>query len=336
MRSTAKPEVVVSSPDDLTGGNRWVDMLLAEGFKVRVLGDRRFADGARSDMEEIETLRGASAVLAWGERYPAGVIESLPDLRVIARLGVGIDKVDVGAATDRGVVVTVTPTANREAVAEHALALILATAKSVIAGDRDVRAGRWSRSTQVPLRGRTLGIVGLGRIGRSLASRAQAMRMKVIASEIVPDHGYMDEHGIELVDLDTLLRTADYVSLHCPLTDDTRGMINGDRLAMMKPDAVLVNTARGGIVVEADLVEALRSSTVGGAALDVFEQEPAGPHNPLFQLDNVILSPHVAGSDLLAVEDMGAEAAQCIIDLSRGVWPEDAVVNAELKGRWRW
>ena len=101
-------------------------------------------------------------------------------------------------------------------------------------------------------------------------------------------------------------------------------------------DAVLVNTARGGIVVEADLVEALRSSTVGAVALDVFEQEPAGPRNPLFQFDNVILSPHVAGNDLLAVEDMGVEAAQCIIDLSRGVWPEDAVVNAELKGRWRW
>ena len=330
------PEVVISSSGILTEDNSCAEMLRAQGFNVRVLKDPVFADGASSDDEEIEILSGASAVLAWGERYPAGVIESLPDLRVIARMGVGFDKVDIGTATDRDVAVTIAPTANREAVAEHALALILATAKSVIAGDREMRAGQWSRQPRVPLRGKTLGIIGLGRIGRSLASRAQAFNMKVIAADIAPDQSYMDERGIELADLDTLLRTADFVSVHCPLTDDTRGMINEDRLAIMKPDAVLVNTARGGIVAEADLVDALRSSRIGGAGLDVFEQEPTDPDNPLFQLDNVILSAHVAGSDDQSVEDMSTEAAQCIIDLHRGDWPEDAVVNAKLKGRWSW
>ena len=160
--------------------------------------------------------------------------------------------------------------------------------------------------------------------------------MRVIAAEVAPDRSFVEERDIQIVDLDFLLETADYVSLHCPLDDDTRGIINADRLARMKQDAVLVNTARSGLLVEADLVEALSSSTIGGAALDVFEQEPTAADNPLFKLDNVIVSPHVAGNDDIAVESMHIEAAQCVIDLSRGVWPDGAAVNGELKGHWRW
>ena len=311
-------------------------MLRDAGFEVRVVEDAGFVRGGKSDQEAIEILRGASAVIAMGENYTAEVIGSSPDLRVIARHGVGFDRVDVGAATAAGVVVTITPTANHEAVAEHALALILATAKSLVAADKVLRSGGWSAPRRLPLRGSTLGIVGLGRIGRSLVTRAKGLGMRLIATELAPDRRFVEEHGVQLVDLDTLMATADYVSLHCPLSDETRGMINADRLSMMKPDAVLVNTARGGLVVEADLVEALRSGTIGGAGLDVFEQEPTDPENPLYDFENVVVSPHVAGNDVLATESMATEAAQCIIDLSRGVWPEAAVLNSELKGKWRW
>ena len=330
------PQVLVNSGGDYAGDSHHVIMLRDAGFDVRVIEDKEFVLGKRSDQEEIATLSGASATPAGGERYTAHVIESLPDLRVIARLGVGFDRVDLHAATERGVVVTITPTANHEAVAEHALALILAVAKSIVPADREMRSGGWASRHSTALRGRTLGIVGLGRIGRSLAILAQGLGMRVIAAEVAPDRSFVEERDIQIVDLDFLLETADYVSLHCPLDDDTRGIINADRLARMKQDAVLVNTARGGLLVEADLVEALSSSTIGGAALDVFEQEATAADNPLFKLDNVIVSPHVAGNDDIAVESMHIEAAQCVIDLSRGVWPDGAVVNGELKGHWRW
>ena len=181
-----------------------------------------------------------------------------------------------------------------------------------------------------------LGIVGLGRIGKSLAVRAQAMKMDVIATESMPDEAFVEQHGIELLDLNELLRRADHVSLHCPLSDETRGLINSEALDLMRPDATLVNTARGGLVVEADLVDALKSGRIEGAGLDVFEQEPTDTDNSLYDLDNVILSPHIAGSDHLSREHMGTEAATCIISLSQGRWPDGAVVNGELKGRWRW
>ena len=312
-------------------------ILREAGFDVRVIEDGDFVRGWKSNEETIEILRGASATIASGERYTAEVINSLPDLRVIARHGVGYDRVDVDAATAAGVAVTITPTANHESVAEHAMALILATSKSLVIVDKILRSGGWgSPRAPLPLRQSTLGIVGLGRIGRSLATRAEGMGMKLIATELYPDPAFVEEHNIRLVDLDTLLAEADYISLHCPLSDETRGIINADKLSKMKSTAILVNTSRGGLIVEADLIEALKSGTIGGAGLDVFEQEPTDPRNPLYEFDNVVVSPHIAGTDTLAMQHMSAEAARCIVDLSQGKWPEGAVINSSLKGKWRW
>ena len=162
------------------------------------------------------------------------------------------------------------------------------------------------------------------------------MRMRVIATELYPDREFVDEHGIELVDLDTLLGSSDYVSLHCPLNDETRGFINKTTLESMNPDGALINTARGGLVVERDLLGALKSGQIAGAGLDVFEEEPTDPKNPLYELDNVIVSAHVAGNDELSLVEMGLEAAQCIVDLHDGVWPGGSVVNRDLEGRWSW
>ena len=331
------PTVVVcgENPNDANGPA--IRLLEGRGFDVRVVDDVLFGQGNRSDEEEIECLEGANATVAWGERYPAAVIEALPDLKVIARMGVGFDKVDLKSASERGVVVTVTPNANHEAVAEHALAFIMSLAKLIVIGNKRMREGEWPSGPGKPLRGSTLGIVGLGRIGRSLAVRAVAMRMRVIATELYPDREFVAEHGIELVDLDTLLGSSDYVSLHCPLNDETRGFINKTTLESMNPNGVLINTARGGLVVERDLLEALKSGQIAGAGLDVFEEEPTDPHNPLYELDNVIVSAHVAGNDELSLVEMGLEAAQNIVDLYDGKWPGGSVVNnRDLEGRWSW
>ena len=330
------PTVVVSgdNPNDANGPA--VRLLEGRGFDVRVVDDVLFGQGNRSDEEEIEYLKGANGVVAWGERYPAAVIEALPDLRVIARMGVGFDKVDLKSASERGVVVTVTPNANHEAVAEHALAFIMSLAKLIVIGNKRMREGEWPSGPGKALRGSTLGIVGLGRIGRSLAVRAVAMRMRVIATELYPDREFVAEHGIELVDLDTLLGSSDYVSLHCPLNDETRGFVNKTLLESMNPSGVLINTARGGLVVESDLVDALKSGQIAGAGLDVFEEEPTDPNNPLYELDNAIVSAHVAGNDELSLVEMGLEAAQNIIDLHDGKWPGGSVVNRDLEGRWSW
>ena len=330
------PTVVVSgdNPNDANGPA--VRLLEGRGFDVRVVTDVLFGQGNRSDEEEIEYLKGANGVVAWGERYPATVIEGLPDLKVIARMGVGFDKVDLKSASERGVVVTITPNSNHEAVAEHALSLIMGIAKATVTVDRTMRDGGWPSAPRKALRGSTLGIVGLGRIGRSLAVRAVAMRMRVIAAELYPDREFVDEHGIEIVDLDTLLASSDYVSLHCPLNDETRGFINKTTLESMNPNGALINTARGGLVVESDLTDALASGQIAGAGLDVFEEEPTDPNNPLYELDNVIVSPHIAGNDELSLVEMGLEAAQNIIDLYDGKWPGGSVVNRDLEGRWSW
>lgn len=320
------PEVFFQAPGP------HVDMLKKAGFEVRYPGACR----QRTEDETIGDMQGACAVLAGGEYFTERVLAALPDLRVIARAGVGYDRVSVDAATKRGVAVTITPNANHEAVAEFTFALLLDVTKHVARQDRELRRGLWTRKPLQPLRGHTLGIVGLGRIGRSVAVRAAAFRMKVLACEKFPDQAFIKSQGIELVDLDTLLARSDIVTLHAPLNDETRGLINRRTLDRMKPGSFLINTARGGLVVEKDLLAALQSGHLAGAGLDVFEVEPATADNPLFQLDNIVVTPHRAGGDRQSDQDMGTEAAQCIINLSRNIWPEGSVVNAQLKAGWKW
>ena len=329
-------KVIVSSDGGFTEKSECLGLLRDAGFEPLLKIDDRFSLGHMSDDEQAGVLRGAAAVIAWGDRYPRPILEALPDLRVVARAGVGFDRVDIEAASELDKVITIAPTANYESVAEHALTFIMALAKDIVRGDQGVRAGGWPSVSRRPLRDCTLGILGLGRIGRALAVRALACRMKVIASEPYPDTDFVKTHRIELLEIDQVLARSDYVSLHLPLSDETSGVINLRTLAKMKPGAMLVNTSRGGLIVEADLVEALKSGHLGGAGMDVFEKEPTEPDNPLFKLDNVIHSAHVAGKDTRSMEDMGNEAAQSIIDLSLGKWPQAAVVNRNLKGKWKW
>jgi phosphoglycerate dehydrogenase-like enzyme len=288
-----------------------------------------------TEQELFDQLKGITATVAGSEPYTRRVLLAHPTLRAIARAGVGFDAVDLAAATERGIAVAITPGTNQDAVAEHTFTLILALAKHLIPQHHGTRAGLWPRQANLPLRGRTLGIAGLGRIGKAVALRGECFGMKLLAHEPYPDRVFVEKHGITLVTMERLFAESDFLTLHVPLTPESTHLINQRTLALMKPTSFLINTARGGLVSEKDLLEALKARRIAGAGLDVFEQEPPVP-GPLFEMDNVVLTPHAAGVDLRSRDDMALSAAQAIVKLSRGEWPADQVVNPEVKSRFRW
>ncbi len=229
-------------------------------------------------------------------KFTYDVLVSSPELKHVAVWGTGTDNVDLVGARRLGIAVTNTPRTATDAVAEHALALLLALAKKVPELDARVRGGEWPRGMLTQVGGKTIGIVGTGAIGSRVAQLARGIGMRIIAWTLHPDEGRALELGVQYVDLETLLRDADVVSMHLRLSEETRGLIGANELSLMKPAALLVNTARGPLVDQAALVEALRSQTIGGAALDAFEEEPIPRDSPLLTLPNVILSPHTAGT----------------------------------------
>jgi D-3-phosphoglycerate dehydrogenase / 2-oxoglutarate reductase len=312
-----------------------------DGPYLRVLRDAGFevvypaVARQMTEDEILAELKGIDAVLAGSEPYTPRVLDANPQLRVIARNGVGYDAVDLAACTARGVPVTIAP-ANQEAVAEHAFALILALAKQVIPQHLKMKAGGWPRQMTQPLRGKTLGLVGLGRIGKAVAVRGVAFGMRVIAFEPYPDEAFVRQHAIALVPLERVFADADYVSLHMPLSPDSRSCIGKKLFGLMKPTAYFVNTARGPVVCESDLYELLRDGKIAGAGLDVFEEEPPPAGNPLLQLDNVVLTAHTAGVDARSGEEMALVAATTIAGLFRGEWPEGLVVNPSVRDEYRW
>jgi D-3-phosphoglycerate dehydrogenase len=312
-----------------------------DGAFVRVLreaGLELVYPNTGTQLTEEELLRflpGVKASLAGSEPYTARVLDAHPQLRVIARVGVGYDAVDVEAATRHGCAVTITPGANEGSVAEHTFLLMLGLARDVVAQHLGVKSGGWPRRVLLPLRGRTLGIAGLGRIGKAVARRGAAFGMRLLAYDPVPDKAFAEHNQITLVSFEQLLAESDYLTLHLPFTPETRYLLNRRTLALMKPTAFLINTARGPIVNEADLLEALRNKRLAGAGLDVFEQEPPGKH-PLFELDNVLLSPHGGGADIQSRDDMALSGAQAIASLARGEWPAEKIVNPEVRARFRW
>jgi phosphoglycerate dehydrogenase-like enzyme len=226
--------------------------------------------------------------------------------------------------------VTIAPGTNQDAVAEHTFCLMLGLTRQLVSKHNSMKAGRWERGILLPLRGTTLGIVGLGRIGKAVALRGEVFGMKLIAYEPFPDKIFAAEHKIELVPFEQLLARSDFVSLHLPLDGQSKYMINKQTLGLMKKTAFLVNTARGALVNEGDLVEALRAGTIAGAALDVFEREPP-VGSALLALDNVLLTPHEAGTDRQSLQDMALSAARAVIDICAGKWPAEKIVNPTVK-----
>ena len=281
---------------------------------------------ARSPAEVVGIMEGASAGIVSTDPFDRTVFEQLPQLRVLARTGVGLDSIDVEAATGAGVVVTRAVGALEETVADHALALMLAAVRRVVENDASVRRGEWDRLgalTPWSLRESCVGVVGLGRIGSAVVRRLQGFGCEVIGSDPYVE----DLPGCVLVPLEELFERADIVMLHVPLTPETRGLVDADRLARMRPSAILVNVSRGDVVDEDALVDALRSGRIRGAALDVFAHEPPTASRVL-ELPNVVLSPHHAGLSSESVRELTFQAVTSALAVLRGD-AHPGIVNPE-------
>jgi D-3-phosphoglycerate dehydrogenase len=253
-------------------------------------------------------------------KVTAKVLEQAKNLKVIGRAGIGVDNVDIPAATARGIIVMNTPFGNSITTAEHAISLMLALARQIPEADASTRAGKWEKNKfmGVEIFGKTLGVVGCGNIGSIVADRALGLKMKVVAYDPFLSHERADDLGVEKVELDELFRRADFITLHTPLTDKTRNIINARAIEMMKKGVRIVNCARGGLVDEAALYEALKAGHVAGAAFDVFVTEPA-TENPLFKLPNVVCTPHLGAATTEAQENVALQIAEQMSDyLLRG------------------
>lgn len=286
------------------------------------------------DVPELtaDQVDGYDALAVLGPRVPAAALAGAKRLTVIARYGVGYDAIDIDACTRNGVAVTITPDGIRRPMATAIMTFILALSGRLLQKDRLTRHGLWAQKLDymgVGLTGRVLGSIGLGTIGRELFSLAGPFEMRHIAHD--PYAQPETASGVELVDLETLFRTADFVVVNCALTADTRHLVHAERLAMMKPTAFLISTARGPIVDQAALTEALRVGLIAGAALDVFEQEPVDPSDPILKLDNVIVTPHALCWTDEWIRLTGQSALGGILDVAAGREPPH-VVNREVLG----
>jgi D-3-phosphoglycerate dehydrogenase len=278
--------------------------------------------------ELLDLISDVDGVILGMDEATAKVISAGKRLRVISRYGVGIDNVDLAAATASGVVVTNTPGANSIAVAELTLGLMLSLARRIPQHYVSAKAGSWSRMTGVELADKTLGIVGLGQISREVIARAACFSMRILVHTGYPDKGLTDAYDAEYVPLDHLLRESDFVSLHCSLTPERIKFIGERELKTMKPTSYLINTARGELVDEVALYRALREGWITGAASDVFAQEPPAG-NPLLELDNFIVSPHTAANTYESVRRMGVLASENALKVLRGERPLH-VMNPEV------
>jgi len=283
----------------------------------------------------LQVLEGIDAMLASTEPLTRDVL-SQTKLRAIARMGVGYDSIEIPAATELGIAVTITPGTLEESVAEHTIAMLLGVTRGLVQRDREVRQGVWSRKPMPRMAGKTIGIVGLGRIGRAVVPRVQGLGMKVVACDPFADQEFATRNNVTLLSLNELLATADVVSLHPPTTPETFNMINRETLALMKPSAVLINTARGAVVDEEALCEALDRGHLLGAGLDVFKIEPLPTASPLLKYENVLVCTHMGGLDCESQVATSSLAARCIVDLHQGRWPEACVVNRQLREGWKW
>ena len=279
--------------------------------------------------EELKALVGGfeGLVVRSAVKVTREILEAGTRLRIVGRAGIGVDNIDQETATRRGIVVMNAPQGNVVSAAEHAFALILACARQVARADASVRAGKWERSAfhGVQLEQKTLGIVGLGKIGSSVARMARAFRMRLLGHDPFLSSERAAALEVELVDFDTLLAQADFISIHVPLTERTRGMFGAAQFAKMKRTARLINTARGGIVDEKALVRALTAGEIAGAAVDVYEQEPPPADHPLFKLPNVVLTPHLAASTEEAQVKVSVDIAEQMVDFFRNGTARNAV-----------
>lgn len=289
----------------------------------------------RSEEEIIELTQGADALLNCYAKMTARVIEKLNRCKIIARYGIGVDNVDLGAATRAGILVTNVPDYCVDEVSDHALSLMLALARQIVLAGGAVREGRWDVVAHAGirrLRGQTLGLLGFGKIARALAAKAKPLGMRLLIYDPYVHSEVISGYGAETVDFELLLAESDVISIHVPLSPQTRGLIGERELACMKPTAFLINTSRGGIVDEQTLAEALKAGRIGGAALDVLSVEPPPLDHPLRKLPNVILTPHLAFYSRESVIELQTKAAEEVARTLKGE-PPRSPVNPEVLAR---
>ena len=289
--------------------------------------------------EALRANAGQAHAIVVGGDVPVMTAENmavLPHLVAIVSMGSGVDDINVRAATQHGIVVANTPDAVTEAVSDHAIGLLLAAVRVIPQQDRLVKSGEWSIARACPgrhLRGATLGVIGFGRIGRAVVQKLASFEMNVLVYDPTVEEAVIQDLGASPVPLPELLGRSDFVSVHCPLTESTRGLIGELELRTMRPETILVNTSRGPVVDEAALTRALRDGWIGGAALDVLNKEPPDRDNPLLELENVILTPHLASKSDLFPGEIWKAVCQTLVDLAAYRWPR-SVVNPGVSPRW--
>jgi len=268
--------------------------------------------GILNEQQLAELIADCDGVILGVDPFTSKVLENAPKLRVIAKYGVGIDNIDMEACEARGIIVSRTVGANSEAVADYAFALMLAVARKVVPIDANCRKSDWGKTTTLDVFGKTIGLIGLGAIAKGVAARAKGFNMRVLAHDVFWDDEYAKSSAIENAELEQIYAESDFISVHVPLTDQTRLMIGEAELSMMKDTAVIINTARGGIIDEDALLNALKSGRLYGAGIDAFEQEPPA-NKAWFELDNVVIGAHCSASTNGAVAQMGRMAAENIL-----------------------
>ncbi len=310
---------------------------LAESLEGKLLQQGGVALGGRrcrSDAEVIELARDADIVLNGLVPITRGVLAKLPRCKAVARYGVGVDNVDLEAATDHGVAVVYVPDYCVEEVSNHAILMVLAWAKQLMPLDRSIHDGAWDQRPTLEARSvhqEALGIIGAGRLGLATARKAKALAMDVLVYDPYVDQAKLAREGLTVVGLTDLLARSDYVSLHLPLTPETRHLIGREQLKGMKPSAFLINTARGAVVDEAALIEALQAGWIAGAGLDTFESEPLPADSPLRKMGNVIMTPHCASRSPVSAVRLRERVVEETLRVLRGEWPLN-VANPQVKG----
>jgi len=316
------------------------DPIAPEGIEIlKTVAEVDVKTGLSKD--ELAAIIGEYDALAVRSetKVTADIIAKAGKLKIIGRAGVGVDNIDVEAATNRGILVVNSPEGNTLAAAELTVAMLLALARNIAPADQALRGGKWDRKKYMgsEVYGKTLGVVGLGKIGREVVSRMQAFGMSVLGYDPYLKPEQAESLGIKLADLDTLYRESDYISVHTPKTKETTGMINAEKLALMKPTVRLINCARGGIIDEAALADAARSGRIAGAAVDVFTTEPAPADNPLLGVPNILTTPHLGASTEEAQVNVALDIAEQIVEVLSGKPARAAVnmpsVSADMLGR---
>ncbi len=287
----------------------------------------------KTEAELLQNVSEAEAIMTTSAQFSGKVINALKNCKIIVRCGIGVDNIDIAIATKRLIYVANTPGFYVDEVSNHVMALLLALSRKIHLINRLVRVGRYDFGSIQPiysLNGKTLGLLGFGRIGKAIFEKTRSFNLKCLVYDPYVSGKSIKNLGVEMVDLESLLSNSDFVSVNCPLTQETRGLLGKSQFKMMKKTALIINTARGGIIDEAELANALRNGLIAGAALDVLIDEPPKKNNPLLKFDNVLVTPHIGWYSEEAIAKMGAEAAEEVCRVFNGKLPKN-LVNIELK-----